>query len=445
MHSLAIKIKKVLKSSIFIGAFWLTLSGVLSRVLGFLYRIFLSRKIGAESLGLYQLIVPIFGLCICVCSAGIQSAISRYVADAIGNQIHHKEQRNPISYLYAGLTCSLFLAFSFFGVLYGKSDWIAVTLLGHKECAALIRLMAFALLPASVHSCINGYYFGKRKTVIPAVCQFAEQCARVLGVYLLYQISAMHNRPLMAVDAVWGLLFGEICSSLISITALSFSSESNFSRKGYLGAFPKLLSLSIPLTLNQALTHLCTSAENILIPQKLIAHGYHASDALSIYGVFSGMVLSVIFFPCVLTNSIAVVLLPSISQAKACDNHRRIEKAITNACVYGLLFGICFSIIFCLLGNWIGNVLFENELAGQMIQKLCWICPLLFIYALLISILNGLGKSKNVLYISLLASGIRIGMILLFVPRVGMDAVLYGMLLGQLFSVISALYLARRS
>ena len=78
-----------------------------------------------------------------------------------------------------------------------------------------------------------------------------------------------------------------------------------------------------------------------------------------------------------------------------------------------------------------------------MIRRLCFICPLLFVYSLLASVLNGLGESKNVLYINLLASAIRIVMIFSFVPRFGMDAALWGMVIGQLFAVLAALYVAR--
>ncbi len=431
------------KSPVFIGAFLLTLSGVLSRILGFLYRIFLSREIGAENLGLYQLTVPIFGLCISVCASGMQSAISRFVAAASGAKKEKENAFPSIAYLYAGLTLSITLSVLFCILIHQFSGPIAQKILGNPDCEPLLRLISYCLIPASIHACINGYYFGKKKAAVPSICQLAEQTARVFGVYLLYLVAMEHNRTISAVDAVWGLLFGELCSSTISITVLSISKHENIRQKDYFAAFPRLLTLAIPLTLNQTLTHLSSSVENVLIPQKLQEYGCSVSEAFSIYGVFSGMVVSVIFFPCVLTNSVSVMLLPTISEANACNNSSRISKTITAACVYGTIAGICFSIFFSCFGNWIGTVIFENELAGHMILRLGWICPLLFVYSLLSSVLNGLGESKNVLYISLLASAIRIAMIYLLVPRFGMDAALWGMLIGQLFAVVAALFVAR--
>lgn len=431
------------KSPVLMGAFYLTLSGVLSRMLGFLYRIFLSREIGAESLGLYQLVVPIFGLCISICASGMQTAISRFVAAAAGDDKKKGHAFPPIAYLYAGLTLSITLSILFCILIHRFSVPISEKILGNSDSEPLLRLLSYCLIPASIHSCINGYYFGKKKAAVPSICQLAEQIARVLGVYLLYLVALEHQETISGIDAAWGMLFGELCSSTLSITILSISKVEKSHPKDYFAAFPTLLTLAVPLTLNQALTHLSSSIENILIPQKLEEYGHSVSEALSIYGVFSGMVVSVIFFPCVLTNSVSVMLLPAISEANAKNNTSRIAKAISSACLYGTIAGVFFSILFSFTGNWIGTVIFENELAGHMIRRLCFICPLLFVYSLLASVLNGLGESKNVLYINLLASAIRIVMIFSFVPRFGMDAALWGMVIGQLFAVLAALYVAR--
>ena len=205
------------------GAVYLTLSGVLSRMLGFLYRIFLSREIGAESLGLYQLVIPIFGLCISICASGMQTAISRFVAAAAGDDKKKGHTFPPIAYLYAGLTLSITLSILFCILIHRFSVPISEKILGNSDSEPLLRLLSYCLIPASIHSCINGYYFGKKKAAVPSICQLAEQIARVLGVYLLYLVALEHRETISAIDAVWGMLFGELCSSTLSITILSIS------------------------------------------------------------------------------------------------------------------------------------------------------------------------------------------------------------------------------
>ena len=65
------------------GTLILTLTGLLSRVIGFFYRIYLSRLFGEEGMGIYQLLSPVLALSFSLCAAGIQTAISKYVAASV--------------------------------------------------------------------------------------------------------------------------------------------------------------------------------------------------------------------------------------------------------------------------------------------------------------------------------------------------------------------------
>ena len=200
-------------------------------------------------------------------------------------------------------------------------------------------------------------------------------------------------------------------------------------------------SMAVPLTINRVTTALFNSLENLLIPQKLQAFGYSASDALSIFGILTGMTMSIILFPSVLTNSFSVLLLPAVSEAHSAHNHAQIARAIKKAILYGLLLGFVFTILFLVFGDRMGEVLFHNTLAGNFICQLSWLCPLLYVTSLLNSILHGLGNARQVLFVTLLACMIRICMILFLVPQYGIDAYLWGMLLSYVFAAIADILL----
>ena len=104
------------KRTLFTGTLLLTTAGILSRFIGFFYKIFLSRTIGAEGLGIYQLIFPVMALCFSLTSAGIQTSVSRFVSNEIGKQ-------NPAGarfYLLIGLILSVCLSV-FTGLFYVES------------------------------------------------------------------------------------------------------------------------------------------------------------------------------------------------------------------------------------------------------------------------------------------------------------------------------------
>ena len=324
------------KRTLFTGTLLLTTAGILSRFIGFFYKIFLSRTIGAEGLGIYQLIFPVMALCFSLTSAGIQTSVSRFVSSEIGKQ-------NPAGarfYLLIGLILSVCLSVFTGLFMWNHSEFIAGSFLQETRCAPLIKILSFCYVPCSIHSCINGYYYGLKKALVPSLSQLAEQSARVGGVYLIYLVAQSNGRSIAISDAVWGLVLGEFAGMLVSLSFIGFGACKGNIRK----TTWSLLTMSFPLTLNRLTLNLFTTIENLLIPYQLKLFGYSSSDALSIYGILTGMAFAIIMFPTVLTNSISVLLLPVVSEAQAKHNDRLIRESIIKTTESCLLLGLLCTI-----------------------------------------------------------------------------------------------------
>ncbi len=442
-------LSSIKKNPLITGTLLMTAAGVLSRIIGFFYRIFLSRTIGAEALGIYQLIGPVFSLCFALTASSIQTSISKFVGDAIGGcEDSLCGEKKARAYLVLGLVLSCGLSVLTGIFMYFNADRIAMRFLGEARCAPLLVLLTYSLLPCCIHACINGYYYGRKNAFVPSLCQLIEQIARVGSVWIIFQVTTEKGIPLTAFHAVCGLVIGECFGLLVSTSALlrekrlprgSYTADSVCNRT-MMHAF---LAMAIPLTINRLAIAFSTSLENLLIPQKLQLYGYSQADALSVYGILSGMTLSIILFPCVLTNSLSVLLLPAISEAKGRANENQIRRATQKAIRLGLLLGFAFTILFLFTGDMIGNKLFHNALAGRFICRLAWLCPLMYVSSLLSSILHGLGCPKQVLFVNLLACLIRIGMIWFLVPGYGIGAYLWGLLLSQVFASVACMWLLR--
>lgn len=423
-------------------------AGVISRLIGFFYRIFLSRTIGAEGLGIYQLIAPVFAICFALTASSIQTTISKFVGDSIGSCSDGCGEKRARTYLVMGLLLSTALSLITGAIVYHYADFIAERFLGEARCAPLLVLLTYSLLPACIHSCINGYYYGKKRALIPSVCQLAEQIARVGGVYIIYLVIREKGIPLSPAHAVAGLVMGEFAGLITCLFAFSFEPKQERDtrirlRESMSSMFPMFLGMVIPLTLNHLTISFCNSLENILIPKKLMAFGYSNTDALIIYGVLTGMAASIILFPNVLTNSLSVLLLPSVSEARGQNNLKKVADIIKKATLLGLLLGLFFTVLFLLTGRFLGSRIFHNALAGVFIKRLSFLCPLMYMTGLLSSILNGLGHAGKVLYVNLLACLMRIFMILFLVPVYGIRAYLWGMLFSYVFTTMACLWLLR--
>lgn len=440
------------------GTMLLTLAGVLSRVIGFFYRIFLSQRIGAEGMGIYQLTIPVYILTISVTSSAIQTAISRFVAQAAVSSAasagrtsagkgasagevtpsartgfsmrRHTENSlcNESCYLRAGLILSLSLSAFCTIFLYRFAQPIAVHFLEEERCAPLLQITALSIPFGAVHACINGYFYGLKKTLVPAVSQLAEQFVRVATVWLFFEISMEKYQAISLNLVAWGTVAGEVAAVLFSISFVRLKK----SRGSHIHAIRQIFSLSLPLTANRVMVNLLQSMEAVMLPGQLRLYGYSASEALSIYGILTGMALPMVLFPSVLTNSVSVMLLPLIAEAQEKQERRYIINAIKKTCFYSLLLGFLCTAMFLITGKWIGSVIFSNALAGTFIITLGWICPFLYLSTTLHSILNGLGKTTSTFFLNILGLGIRIVFVLFVIPLAGIKGYLWGTLLSQI-------------
>ncbi len=426
-----------------VGAFVLTATGIVTRIIGFLYRIYLSRLFGEEGMGIYQLLSPVLSLSFSLTAAGYQTAISKLVAERTATS--RKPSLQP---LVLGLSTSLPLSLACNAVLFFFADAISVGLLQEPRTASMLRILSFSVPLSAVHSCINGYFYGIKKAGIPAGAQLLEQIVRVGCVYIVSsRILAAGGTPSISV-AVLGLTVGELASMLLTMAAVcpggipaslrpAGSPRAGLSASAAL--WGKLMAMALPLTANRIVLNLLQSVEAVSIPAKLRLYGYDTATSLSVYGVFTGMAMPFIYFPNALTGSVAVLLLPIISENYALGNMDAVRSATVRTVKYCGLMGFACLGVFVLSGRWIGTSVFDSPLAGYFITTLGFICPFLYLDTTLSSILQGLGLAGHTFVMNVICLLIRLAFVFLAVPRVGVRGFLWGLLVSQL--ALGVLYL----
>ncbi len=421
------------KHPLIAGTLILTITGIVTRCIGFFYKIFLSRTIGAEGIGIYQMIFPIYGVCYALTTSGIEIAVSRFVSGENSRGCG----KSARSILWVGLSLSLFLSLITSFCLYANAGFIAVKLLHEERCIRLLQIMSLTIPCGACHSCICGYYYGLQKTGVPAAAQLFEQLTRVSAVYIIYRIALEEGRALTPASAVIGLVLGEFASMLFCFFAVSAKrpSKRQIPRQNPgLGTLArKIVLLAAPVSANRVCMNLLGSAEAILIPFTLHQYGLDTEKAFSVYGTLTGMAMAFIMFPSVLTNSLSVMLLSSVSESQASGNQGQIAKIIRKTLVYCLFLGTACTAFFLLAGKFLGIFFFKNAMAGDFIITLAWICPFLYMNGTLHSILNGLGRTSAGFFNNLTGVMIRIIFILLFIPHFGIQGYLWGILANQLF------------
>lgn len=431
------QVRRIGTSNIVRGTLILTLAGFITRFVGFFYRIFLSNTMGAELIGIYQLVFPVYGICYTIYATGIQTSISRLVAAELGK----RNPKNIYKILRIGLLISVSLAALLSFIVYFSADFIAWRFLLEERSASSLRVLAFVFPFCGVTACTNGFYYGLKKAGVPAATQLLEQMVRVILVYIIALSLGNGDFKVTCELAVFGVVIGEVASSLFNLVSL-FITKSPYKlivhhamdavSSGRIVITKNILSLSVPLSANRLLLSILHSIEAVLIPTMLRKYGLSIQDALVAYGVLNGMSIPFIMFPTALTNALAILVLPTVSEAQAVNNEKLIGTTTAVSIKYSLIIGIISTGVFIIFGRDLGYAVFHSEAAGSYLIVLAWLCPFIYLTTTLSSIINGLGKAHVTFINSIIGSLCKILLIVLLIPVRGISGYLIALLIGQL-------------
>lgn len=434
-----------MKNKLILGTLFLTLSGLTTRVIGFFYRIFLSNALGAKTLGVYQLIFPVYGICFTIFASGIQTALSKLIAEAESLRDTKRSHRYFLDAVLLSVGSALLLSV----LLFFGSGIVAKHYLKEIACTESLRLLSLAFPFCGITSCVHGYCYGIKRAFIPATSQLAEQSVRVC---FLFTISAL--LPVTCELAIIALLAGEIFSCLYCITgtvilkhkmqdgARPLPSEKSGRS---LADMKSLLRISLPLTSNRLFINVLHSFETFIVPLTLRRFGLSRDDALSIFGILTGMTMSFLMFPGTLTNSLSVLLLPAISEADAQQNRARLSHAVSVSVKYSVLLGLSAGFLFFFFGEELGTVVFSEKRAGTYLACLSFLCPFLYVSTTFSSILNGLGRMNLTFLSSVIGLSMRVILFGVLIPRYSVYGYFISLMTSQLFMNLFDLALIRRT
>lgn len=426
-----------LKNPIVRGSLILTAGNILTKSLGFVLRIFMARYLGEEGMGLFQITMPIHGVCFSLCVSGFQTSISRFVAENAARRRH----KNAIQVFLCATIPAMLLSVLCAAGLHCFADILSVRVLGNADCIPLLKLMAYSIPFGALHSCILGYYIGYQKAAVPAVSQFLEQLVRILSIFFFGTWYLSSGRTITPEIAMYGLLAGECVSSLYCLAAFFITRKKIIKddasvRRPLFSNLAPILHMSIPLTANRLATSLLSSLEAILIPICLKFSGLSAREAISVYGIFGGMALPFIMFPMAITSSLSMMLMPAVSKANASGATENVRQTTEKTLCFTLFFGIFCTGVFFVFGDTIGSVFFHSSEAGKFIKLLSPLCPLLSTVMTFGSVLNGLGKTTQQFYQNMASICFRVLCVLILIPRIGITGYLASMIGAACLNIV---------
>lgn len=425
------------RRSFFGGAAILMVAGFFVRILGFVFRIYLSNLIGAEGMGIFQLVAPIYSLIILTVTSGISIAVSRMVAA----ELSKRHLINLVRITRIGLLGAVFGGLLFSVPMLAGLDFIVDSVLKDHRTYYSVLFLIPAIPIISAAAALKGYFYGLQDVTPTAVSQIVEQIVKIGLIMVLAGYLATAGLEYSCAVATIGMAAGEIANLLVLYViykrrALKTPVVSKFGLIRKRTIIKDIFNTTLPVSFNRFITSVLNAVEQILIPRRLVAGGLNYSLSIEAFGRLSGMAMPLIFFPCLVTSSLATTLVPAISEAISLKNFKTLNHRIGKSIQITFVLGFIFTAVFLAFPNEIGNMLYRNENIGPMLFGLSFSCTFIYLQQTLLGILNGLGKQVVSLHNSLIGSGIRIGFLYLFVPDYGVNGYFTGLLISSLIVCI---------
>lgn len=434
------------KNAIVKGALILTIANIITRVLGFVYRVYMSNLIGAEGMGLYQLIMPVYMLVWSISSSGFSTTISKLVAE----ENSKKEYGNIKQILVQSIITSTIIACILSVLIFIFSDYIALNIFKDSRILLSLHIMCVSFPFMASGSCIRGYFLGLQDTSVPAISQVLEQIVRMVTIYFLSSIFIPMGLIYACAVAMVGMCIGEIFSFLYVYVMYKLNNKKQIikmnAKTNKIKCYFTIIAMALPLTANRMTGSLLSTIENILIPQKLVEYGHNSIDAMSIYGQLSGMSMPLVMFPASLLTALSVSIVPAISEAIALKNISLIKETISKTFLFTAIIGLGTAGIFITFSNELGLTIYSQEGIGSQLFSIGFLCPFLYCHVTLSGILNGLGEQMLIFKNSLISSAINICFIYFLIPIYNINAFIIGWLLSLLtINSISLIRLKKRT
>ena len=426
------------------GALFLTALSAISQLLGFGYRVVLSRLVGAEVMGLYQLIMPVYSVILSLTAVGLTSAVSNLTSQhlALGN-------RRAADQTIATCLKMFFLLLLPVGtaVIFG-SDAISVYLLGDARTQLGLILLIPCVALTGVENCHKHFFYGSGIVRPPAIVELLEQFVRTFAVITLLLLFLPQYPERVVGLIVAGMVSCEIFSSC-TLVVLYRRRRGPLAGRGEEGRVRRrrVVSIALPVGLNALLGNLLGAANSALIPQKLVAGGVDRSSAVSQFGVVCGMTMPMLSLPIVFLGALNLVLVPRLSRAQALNRPAETRKLIAQAISAVSLLTLPCMAFMVVVGPDLGRAMFHQDGGGEFLIPLAFVMAMSCGTSVLASSLNGVGRQRTVAAISLTGGAVQLGFTLALVPLpgVGMAGYIAGSVVSTALELVLCLWQIVRS
>ncbi len=415
------------KNKLISGAFYLSLGGVICKLLGAIYRIPLTNILGAEGIGLYQMAFPLYTILLTFSSTGVPSGISKLIA----------EGEDPEKVLKNSIKLFFFIGFclSFLTLIFCKN---IAKIQGNENAYLAYAFISPSVLLVSLISCFRGYYQGFSNMKPTAFSQVLEQVVK-----LIFGLSICYFLKENIILASAGATLAVTVSELITLIYFILKSKNavrfiNFTSQKL--ELKPIVKTVFPIMVATVIMPLIRTIDSFLILNLL---GGYLENATAVYGLYSGAVESIISMPVSFCYALAITSIPIISKLKkeGGNYHKKSLQAVGYTLALSSVFAVLTFIFSPLAVKLLYSGLSDGNklLTVNMLRLSCVSVLLLPLMQTLMACVNAMGKYKITIISGVISAVFKVIISIQFLKIENIN--IFGAIISDIFCYLVACFI----
>lgn len=408
--------------ALFFNTLLLTAVSFLMRYVGVSFQVFLSNKIGADGIGLFQLTMSVSMLSLTIANSGIRLATTRLVSEELGSG-NHSGIKSAVRrcLLYAVSFGTLAALLLYFGAEFIGNVWV-----GDSRTILSLRLLSLSLPFVAMSSVMGGYFTAVQRVIKSSAVSAVEQFVRIgVVVYALSLLKPDNLEYSCAIVVVGGVAAEMVSFLLIFITYLLDKRRYKAKTQASGDLTKRMFKIALPLAFSSYARTALSTLEHLLVPRGLKKSGISSSNAIAAYGTIHGMVFPILLLPSALFSSMSELLIPELTEAQIRDDTLRIELIVNHILRLCLMISIGITGIMFFYSRELGGAIYSSKEAGYYMMVFSPLLVVMHLDSITDGMLKGLGQQIHSMRYNILDSLISAVMVYVLLPKYAITAYIF--------------------
>ncbi len=413
------------KSNLLIHTLIMTAVNLIMRSVSVSFNAYLTNRISAAGIGLFQLVMTVYSLAVTFSCAGIRLATTRVTVEINTLKKNDISKSLTLCITYAGI-CGCIIGF----ILFAFSNVISTAWIDNAQTVFPLKILSISLPFVAMSSALGGYFTAIEKIPQYSFVQLLEQGFKIIVVIKLIEKYSDAGTAYACISIVAGMTASEIFSFTLSSVLKKLSTPEK-GEKPAVDIF-RMLRIAMPDAAGTCARNILLTIEHLLIPKGFKKSGAGSTAALAAYGSIHAMAMPVLLYPSAVLSSLSSLLIPDLAKRNETGDTKGINSSVSRNLKRTFIFSLICAVFFAVFAPVISEIIYKSKEAAEYIRILSPLVPIMYTDMVTDGMLKGLDQQIYSMRYNIIDSALCVVLVWFLLPRYAVKGYIFILYISEI-------------